>query len=94
MPYYPMTLTRFIKDIHTIEQSKLIFYFICRGLSAAHSYNVGSIRDGISHRDLKPANILIDILTWIPVIADWGMSSDNNKESTGGTFSYMPPHIK
>jgi len=57
MPYYPMTLARFIKQNHTIEQIKLVFYFICRGVSAAHSYNI----DGISHRDLKPSNILIDI---------------------------------
>ena len=66
MPYYPMTLARFIKQNHTIEQIKLVFYFICRGVSAAHSYNIVSAAhsyniDGISHRDLKPSNILIDI---------------------------------
>lgn len=69
MNYYEKTLVDFIQENHSIEQIKLIFYFILRGVSAAHTHS-----PVITHRDIKPANILLNSLM-SPLIADWGLAS-------------------
>lgn len=69
MDYYEKTLIDFIKEPHSLNQIKLIFYFILRGISAAHTFS-----PPIIHHDIKPANILLNS-SMLPLIADWGLAS-------------------
>ena len=71
MNYYEKTLIDFIKEPHSLNQIKLIFYFILRGISAAHTFS-----PIITHNDIKPANILFNSYM-VPLISDWGLASQD-----------------
>jgi serine/threonine protein kinase len=73
LEYCPLDLRKFIdayKDdskVYNINTVKTIMYQILKGTDHLHAKK-------ILHRDLKPQNILIDNLTLITKIADFGLS--------------------
>ncbi|KAJ1477390.1 kinase-like domain-containing protein [Baffinella frigidus] len=75
-----------------VERAKTLMLQLTDGMSAVHSLK-------ISHRDLKPANIMFDEVTGIATIVDFGLSKEQNTNSTVtnssgakiGTVLYMSP---
>lgn len=62
---------------------------IAKGLEAIHQAH-------LVHGDLKPANVLIfrEEKRFIAKLADFGFSTDEDTQATGGTPGWQPPEIK
>ena len=73
MEYHSKTLKQWIGDGgYTVKDAMLVFYFIIRGITQAHTNN-----QIITHRDIKPSNILFNE-RMCPLIADWGLASKDS----------------
>lgn len=67
MPYYDMTLRKFMDESHSFEEKIQMYIKILEGVRSFHVKR-------IIHRDLKPENILISSEDNVPVISDFGIA--------------------
>ena len=51
----------------SVSEAVEIFVSVAQGLAAVHAH-------GLVHRDIKPGNILIDAISGLPKIADFGLA--------------------
>ena len=67
MPYYDMTLRKFMDESHSFEEKIQMYIKILEGVRSFHVKR-------IIHRDIKPENILISSEDNVPVISDFGIA--------------------
>lgn len=67
-----------------------VFAGVSRAVAHAHAPTVGVV-----HRDLKPKNVMLDQMTGVPLVVDWGLNESlaRGKSTRSGTPAYMAPEV-